>query len=89
VVTCIKGTAGVAEITSGSVNILLKLTGIADTELGREISKYLFYFEIAALSGEISLALYKKIKASATKILAKEKDPSSAKVSRLCGILID
>lgn len=72
-VTGVKGVAGVAEISSGSVNFLLKLTGVNDTDLGREISKYLFYFEIAALSGELSLALYKKIQSSAGKILAKEK----------------
>lgn len=72
-VTGVKGAAGVAEISAGSVNIFLKLTGIADTELGREISKYLFYFEMAALSGELSLALFLKIQASARKILAKEK----------------
>jgi hypothetical protein len=72
-VTGVKGVAGVAEISSGSVNFLLKLTGVNDTDLGREISKYLFYFEIAALSGELSLALYSKLQTSARKILAKEK----------------
>ncbi|HLP63268.1 hypothetical protein [Flavobacterium sp.] len=73
VVTTVKGVAGVAEISSGSVNILLKLTGVADTELGREISKYLFYFEMFALSGEVSIALYTKVQKSAAKILAKER----------------
>lgn len=72
VITGVKGVAGVAEISSGSMNILLKLTGVADTELGREISKYLFWFEMAALSGELSVALYGKMQASAKKILAKE-----------------
>ncbi len=33
----------------------------------------MFYFEIAALSGEVSLALFSKMRASASKILAKEK----------------
>ncbi len=73
VVTGVKGVAGVAEISSGSVNFLLKLAGANDTDLGREISKYLFYFEIAALSGEVSVALYSKLQACARKILAKEK----------------
>lgn len=72
VVTGVKSAAGVAEISSGSVNFLLKLTGGNDTDLGREISKYLFYFEMIALSGELSLALYSKFQASARKILAKE-----------------
>jgi hypothetical protein len=72
-VTGVKGVAGIAEISAGSVNILLKLTGIADTELGREISKYLFYFEMIALSGELSLALYEKLQKSAKAILVKEK----------------
>ncbi|WP_026703845.1 hypothetical protein [Flavobacterium soli] len=72
IVTGVKGVAGVAEISSGSVNILLKLTNANDTELGREISKYLFYFEMIALSGELSLALYEKMQKSASKILAKK-----------------
>jgi hypothetical protein len=73
VVTGIKAYTGVAEISAGSVNFLLKLTGIADTELGREISKYLFYFEMAALCSEVSVALYSKMQKSASKIIAKEK----------------
>ncbi|WP_298116855.1 hypothetical protein [Flavobacterium sp.] len=72
-VTGVKGVAGVAEITSGSVNVLLKLTGGDDTELGREISKYLFYFEMIALSGELSVTLYSKLQVCATRIIAKEK----------------
>lgn len=72
VITFAKAAVGVAEISSGTVNALLKLTGVADTELGREISKYLFYFEILALSGELSVALYSKIQKSAKTILAKE-----------------
>lgn len=72
-VTGVKGVAGVAEITSGSVNVLLKLTGGDDTELGREISKYLFYFEMMALSGELSVTLYSKLQVCATRIIAKEK----------------
>lgn len=73
VVTGVKGVAGVAEISSGSVNVLLKLIGGDDTELGREISKYLFYFEMMALSGELSATLYSKLQTCATRIIAKEK----------------
>ncbi|WP_026703841.1 hypothetical protein [Flavobacterium soli] len=73
IVTGVKGVAGVAEISSGSVNILLTLTNANDIELGREISKYFFYFEMIALSGELSLALYEKGQLSARKIIAKEK----------------
>lgn len=72
VVTGIKAIAGIAEISTDSVNILLKIFGANDTELGKEISKYLFYFEMAALSGEVSVALYSKMQASARKIIAKE-----------------
>lgn len=68
-VTLAKGVAGVAEISSGSMNVLLKLTGIADTELGKEISKYLFYFEMMSLSGEVSVALYDKLQKSAKKLI--------------------
>jgi hypothetical protein len=72
VVTGIKAYTGFAEISAGSVNFLLKLTGVSETPLGKEISKYLFYFEMAALCGEVSVALYGKMQKSARKIVAKE-----------------
>lgn len=72
-ITGVKAIAGTVEITSGTVNTLLKLTGAEDTELGRTIAKYLFYLEMAALAGEISVALRGKLQQSARKILEKEK----------------
>jgi hypothetical protein len=71
-VTGAKGVSGVAEISAGSVNFLLKLTGVSETPLGKEISKYLFYFEMVALCGEVSITLYSKMQKSAIKILDEE-----------------
>lgn len=72
-ITGIKAASGAAELSAGVGNALLKLTGLVDTELGKEIANYLFYFEILSLSGELSLALYGKMQQSAKTILAKEK----------------
>jgi len=69
VITAVKAYSGVVEITSGTVNALLKLTQLDDTALGREVSKYLFYLEMAALVGEISVVLREKLKSTANKIL--------------------
>ncbi|MFL0065153.1 hypothetical protein V2595_05900, partial [Tenacibaculum maritimum] len=52
-----KAIAGVIEVSSGTVNALLKLTSIDDTKLGISISKYLFYLEMIALTGEVSVFL--------------------------------
>ena len=64
-----KAAAGAIEVTSGTVNALLKLTGANDTELGRSISKYLFYLEMAALTGEITVALRSKLQKTAREII--------------------
>jgi hypothetical protein len=66
------GATGAAEISAGSVNILLKLTGLEDTALGQEISKYLFYFEMATNLAQLPPELFAKMQKSAKKIVAKE-----------------
>jgi len=53
----VKGAAGVVEITSGSVNAMLKLTGLDDTESGRSLSKVLFFLELITLTGELTVSL--------------------------------
>ncbi|WP_299713081.1 hypothetical protein [uncultured Tenacibaculum sp.] len=68
-ITAVKATAGTIEVTSGVVNTLLKLTGAEDTELGKTVAKYLFYLEMAALAGEISVALGRKLKNTATELV--------------------
>ncbi|MFL0259472.1 hypothetical protein V2762_05915 [Tenacibaculum maritimum] len=64
-----KAIAGVIEVSSGTVNALLKLTSIDDTKLGISISKYLFYLEMIALTGEVSVFLKGKLQQSAKEIV--------------------
>ncbi|PKH50015.1 hypothetical protein CXF68_04535 [Tenacibaculum sp. Bg11-29] len=68
-----KAVAGVIEVSSGAVNTLLKLTSIDDTELGKSISKYLFYLEMIALTGEVSVFLKGKLKTTARELLGNPK----------------
>jgi hypothetical protein len=69
VVIGVKAFAGTVEVSSGTVNILIKLMGEKETPLGRAISKYLFYLEILSLSGELTVALDAVIRKSAKDIL--------------------
>jgi hypothetical protein len=60
------GTAAVVEITAGTVNALLKITGINDTEFGATLSEFLFWIELFTLSGELlSSAAKSRLKVSA------------------------
>ncbi|CAA0205566.1 hypothetical protein ACE1MK_07720 [Tenacibaculum maritimum] len=68
-----KTIAGVIEVSSGTVNALLKLTSIDDTKLGISISKYLFYLEMIALTGEVSVFLKGKLQQSAKEIVENPK----------------
>ncbi|WP_147239380.1 hypothetical protein [Tenacibaculum sp. E3R01] len=64
-----KAVAGAIEVSSGVVNTLLNLTSIDDTELGKSISKYLFYLEMVALTGEVSFFLKGKLQKTAKEIV--------------------
>lgn len=64
-----KAVAGAIEVSSGAVNTLLKLTNVNDTELGKSISKYLFYLEMVALTGEVSVFLKGKLQKTAKEIV--------------------
>jgi hypothetical protein len=57
----VRGLSAIAEISSGTINTLLKLTGINDTAFGRAISEALFYLELVALGGEITEFIGKKL----------------------------
>lgn len=61
----VKGAAGVVELTSGSVNLMLKITGARDTELGESLSKVLFYLELITLAGELTASMKLGLKKSA------------------------
>jgi len=64
-----KKIVGGIEITSGVGNILIKLSGQKDTELGRAISKYLFYLEMLALGGELTGFLETSIRNAAESMI--------------------
>ncbi|WP_204344522.1 hypothetical protein [Psychroserpens algicola] len=81
----VKAFAGAIEISSGVGNILIKLLGFKDSELGKAISKYLFYFEMLSLSGELTFALDVALKKSAKEVLDKVNDSKKG----LDGIVID
>lgn len=62
------------EITSGTVNTLIKLTGIKDSALGQAISEFLFWIELASLSGEALGAIKSGVRNSAKKVLKKRRE---------------
>lgn len=68
----VAATAAVVEITSGTVNALLKLTGVRDTEWGKSLSEYLFWLELLSLSGELTVAIHNGLRKSAKEILKHE-----------------
>lgn len=61
----VKGAAGVVEITSVSVNLMLKTTGARDAEFGGSLSKVLFFLELITLSGELTASMKLELKKSA------------------------
>jgi len=64
--------AALIEITSGTTNALLKLTGIKDTPFGTALSEYLFYLEMLSLSVDVTDWISKGLKKSATNLLEHE-----------------
>jgi hypothetical protein len=64
--------AAVVEITSGTVNILLKLTNKNNTEFGTTIARYLFWLELLSLSGELTVTIHNGLKKSAREVLEHE-----------------
>ncbi|QBJ87463.1 hypothetical protein DDI74_14850 [Chryseobacterium gleum] len=68
----VAATAAVVEITSGTVNTLLKLSGARDASWGKSLSEYLFWLELLSLSGELSVAIHNGLRKSAKEILEHE-----------------
>lgn len=66
-------TTGVIEVSSGTVNTLLKLTELDDTESGKTTSKYLFYLEMLSLAGEATVFLKNKLSATAKELVENPK----------------
>lgn len=61
----VKGAAAGVEITAGTVNALLKLTGLKDDPFGRAVSEFLFWLELLTLTGELTAAISKGLKTTA------------------------
>jgi proteasome lid subunit RPN8/RPN11 len=72
-VSKIRLAVGVVEISSGTVNALIKLSGV-DTPFSRALQKYLFYLELLSLGGEITLAIKNGLRNSAREALKHEKE---------------
>ncbi|WP_046754933.1 toxin glutamine deamidase domain-containing protein [Kordia jejudonensis] len=68
-----KGVAAAIEISSGTINILLKITGLEDTEFGRALTNFLFWLEMLTLSVDLTDAISGGLKINA-KIISKESD---------------
>lgn len=77
----IKNAAGVVEISSGSVNLILKLTELDETEFGQSLSKVLFYLELITLAGELTAPLKANLKKSARETIEKS-NPRIRKANR-------
>ena len=67
-----RGTIGVIEISSGTVNALLKITNVRDEEWAKELSEFLLILEILALGADLSEFLLKRARTSAKNALKYE-----------------
>jgi len=65
----VKGAAGVVEITSGSVNLMLKITELDETEFGQNLSKVLFYLELITLTGELTVPMKAGLKKASKEVI--------------------
>ena len=79
--------AGAIEISSGSLNILLKLTELRETPFGQALTEYLFYLELLSLSGELTLAIHNGLRKSARKLVEKPED--AAKLEKQLDNLVE
>lgn len=71
-----RATVGVIEISSGTVNALLKITDQRDEPWAKELSEFLLILEILALGADLSEFLLKRARTSAKKALKYEKEIS-------------
>lgn len=68
----ISGANAYAEISSGAVNALLKITGLNDTKFGKALNEFLFWIELATLSGEVTAAIKKGLQKNAKVLVIDE-----------------
>lgn len=67
----IKGAAGVVELSSGSLNFMLKITDKRNESPYKELSEFLFYLELLTLTGELTAPLKVGLKKSAKEAIEK------------------
>lgn len=70
----VAGGAAVVEISSGTINALIKLTGFNDTPFGKALQDFLFYLELLSLSGELTAAIHNGLRINAKKLVEKPED---------------
>ncbi|PTX60642.1 hypothetical protein C8N46_106288 [Kordia periserrulae] len=60
-----KGTLATIEISSGTINILLRITGLEDTPFGQALTNFLFWMEMLTLSVDLYDAIEEGLRGSA------------------------
>jgi len=68
----VTGAAGVIYISSGSVSIMLKLTGLRDTKFGNALWEVLMLLELISLTGEITASMKAGLRKSAKELIEHE-----------------
>lgn len=64
--------SGLVEVSSGSINTLLKLLELEDSPIGKEIGEVLFWLEMASLTGELSQGIRSGLRKSSINLLSKK-----------------
>ncbi len=70
--TAARGAVGVIEISSGTVNALLKITDLRDEEWAKELSEFLLILELCSLGADLGEFLLKRARSSAKNALEYE-----------------
>lgn len=70
----IKKLAAYVEMSSGSINALLKLSELDNSKLGKNLSMFLFYLELLSLGGELTNLIDQGLRKQAKKVLKDKKN---------------
>lgn len=70
----VRGIGAVAGLSSGLLNLVMKLSNSEDSPLGKTLSEYLFWVELLSLSGELTAAIRNGLKRSAMNLVETEED---------------
>jgi len=69
-----KGTLAAVEISSGTINILLRITGLDETAFGQALTNFLFWMEMLTLSVDLTDAISGGLKTNAKILSTVESD---------------